>query len=113
MLEMARRVHPNDENVMNAIAHLSASRYAHARNTEASDLEGGYSLRPVSKAILPMVIEAYSEDPESAKAALPWLRSDENITRQLADMLHDLNISRARTVSTFGRFMMMKTPSSD
>jgi len=24
MLEMARRVHPNDENVMNAIAHLSA-----------------------------------------------------------------------------------------
>ena len=54
------------------------------------DLEGGYSLRPVSKAILPMVIEAYTEDPESAKAALPWLRSDEDITRQLADMLHDL-----------------------
>ena len=30
------------------------------------ELEGGYSLRPVSKAILPMVIEAYMEDPESA-----------------------------------------------
>ena len=54
------------------------------------NLEGGYTLRPVSKAILPMVIEAYSEDPESAKAALPWLRSEEDITRQLADMLHDL-----------------------
>ena len=54
------------------------------------DLEGGYSLRPVSKAILPMVIEAYTEDPESAKAALPWLSSDEDITRQLSDMLHDL-----------------------
>ena len=39
------------------------------------DLSGGYGLRPVSKAILPMVIDAYSEDPESAKAALPWLRS--------------------------------------
>ncbi|MAR46950.1 MAG: hypothetical protein CMA41_04010 [Euryarchaeota archaeon] len=54
------------------------------------DLAGGYSLRPVSKAILPMVIDAYSEDSESAKAALPWLRSDEDITRQLSDMLHDL-----------------------
>ena len=54
------------------------------------DLEGGYSLRPVSKAILPMVLDAYSEDPESAKAALPWLKNDEDITRQLADMLHDL-----------------------
>ena len=54
------------------------------------DLSGGYGLRPVSKAILPMVIDAYSEDPESAKAALPWLRSDEDITRQLSDMLHDL-----------------------
>ena len=54
------------------------------------DLTGGYSLRPVSKAILPMVIEAYTEDPESAKAALPWLKNDGNITRQLADMLHDL-----------------------
>ena len=54
------------------------------------DLAGGYSLRPVSKAILPMVIEAYIEDPESARAALPWLKNDEDITRQLADMLHDL-----------------------
>ena len=54
------------------------------------ELEGGYSLRPVSKAILPMVLDAYSEDPESAKAALPWLKNDEDITRQLADMLHDL-----------------------
>ena len=54
------------------------------------ELEGGYSLRPVSKAILPMVLDAYSEDPESAKAALPWLKNNEDITRQLADMLHDL-----------------------
>jgi len=40
------------------------------------DLSGGYGLRPVSKAMLAMVIDASSEDPESAKAALPWLRSD-------------------------------------
>ena len=60
------------------------------RTPNLPDLEGGYSLRPVSKAILPMVIEAYTEDPESAMAALPWLKSNEDITRQLSDMLHDL-----------------------
>ena len=60
------------------------------RTPNLPDLDGGYSLRPVAKAILPMVIEAYTEDPESAKAALPWLKNDEDITRQLSDMLHDL-----------------------
>ena len=47
------------------------------RTPNLPDLDGGYSLRPVAKAILPMVIEAYTEDPESAKAALPWLKNDE------------------------------------
>ena len=60
------------------------------RTPDLPDLDGGYSLRPVSKAILPMVIDAYTEDPESAKAALPWLSNEEDITRQLSDMLHDL-----------------------
>ena len=60
------------------------------RTPDLPALDGGYSLRPVSKAILPMVIDAYTEDPESAKAALPWLSNEEDITRQLSDMLHDL-----------------------
>ena len=61
-----------------------------ARTPELLDLQGEFTLRPVSKAILTSVMEAYVEDPESAKAALPWLRNDRDITRQLSDMLHDL-----------------------
>jgi RimJ/RimL family protein N-acetyltransferase len=60
------------------------------RTPELPNLQGGFTLRPVSKAILSSVMEAYVEDPESAKAALPWLRNDRDITRQLSDMLHDL-----------------------
>ena len=52
-------------------------RDAMPRTPNLPDLDGGYSLRPVAKAILPMVIEAYTEDPESAKAALPWLKNDD------------------------------------
>ena len=61
-----------------------------ARTPELPDVPDGFRLRPVSKAILSSVMEAYLEDPESAKAALPWLRNDRDITRQLSDMLHDL-----------------------
>lgn len=61
-----------------------------ARTPELSTTEGEFVLRPVSKAILTSVMEAYVEDPDSAKAALPWLRNDRDITRQLSDMLHDL-----------------------
>ena len=30
-------------------------------------------LRPISRRILPEVMESYQEDPDAAKAALPWL----------------------------------------
>jgi hypothetical protein len=79
-----------------------------ARTPELLDVQGEFTLRPVSKAILTSVMEAYVEDPESAKAALPWLRNDRDITRQLSDMLHDLeHLSNADRVHS-GRYMMVQ-----
>jgi len=47
-------------------------------------------LVPVSKAILPLLLEAYHEDPEAAQTALPWLDSAHNVQGQLSDMLFDV-----------------------
>jgi len=47
-------------------------------------------LVPVSKAILPLLLEAYHEDPEAAQTALPWLDAAHNVQGQLSDMLFDV-----------------------
>ena len=51
-------------------------------------------LRPVNRRILPEVMEAYMEDPDAAKAALPWLRDGEQARSQIADLMIDLELHR-------------------
>ena len=51
-------------------------------------------LRPISRRILPEVMESYLEDPDAAKAALPWLKEGEKARRQIADLMIDLEIQR-------------------
>ena len=51
-------------------------------------------LRPISRRILPEVMESYLEDPEAAKAAHPWLKEGEKARRQIADLMIDLEIQR-------------------
>ena len=41
-------------------------------------------LRPINRRILPEVMSAYLEDPQAAKAALPWLKEGEEARRQIA-----------------------------
>lgn len=47
-------------------------------------------LVPVSKSILPLLLEAYNEDPKAAQTALPWLNAEFNVQGQLSDMLFDV-----------------------
>ena len=51
-------------------------------------------LRPIARRILPEVMIAYLEDPEAAKAALPWLKEGEEARRQIADLMIDLEMHR-------------------
>ena len=51
-------------------------------------------LRPINRRILPEVMSAYLEDPEAAKAALPWLKEGEEARRQIADLMIDLEMHR-------------------
>ena len=39
-------------------------------------------------------MSAYLEDPEAAKAALPWLKEGEEARRQIADLMIDLEMHR-------------------
>ena len=39
-------------------------------------------------------MQAYLEDPEAAKAALPWLKKGEEARRQIADLMIDLELHR-------------------
>ena len=39
-------------------------------------------------------MQAYFEDPEAAKAALPWLKKGEEARRQIADLMIDLELHR-------------------
>lgn len=48
------------------------------------------TLVPVKKAILPLLLEAYKEDPKAAQVALPWLVPELNVQGQLSDMLFDV-----------------------
>jgi RimJ/RimL family protein N-acetyltransferase len=48
-------------------------------------------LRPVAKGALEAMIEAYHEDAASAQTALPWLDPNDDVRRQLRDMIYDIN----------------------
>ena len=48
------------------------------------------TLRPAANNVLVAMFDAYQEDPEAAQAALPWLDPDEDVRRQLRDMLYDI-----------------------
>ncbi len=47
-------------------------------------------LRPAANNVLVAMFDAYQEDPEAAQAALPWLDPNEDVRRQLRDMLYDI-----------------------
>lgn len=51
-------------------------------------------LRPINRRILPEVMSAYLEDPQAAKAALPWLKEGDEARRQIADLMIDLELHR-------------------
>ena len=47
-------------------------------------------LRPATHGVLVAMFEAYQEDSEAAQTALPWLYPDDDVRRQLRDMLYDI-----------------------
>ena len=47
-------------------------------------------LRPATHGVLVAMFEAYQEDSEAAQTALPWLDPDDDVRRQLRDMLYDI-----------------------
>mgnify|MGYP001177567869 FL=1 len=47
-------------------------------------------LRPANHSVLVAMFEAYQEDSEAAQTALPWLDPNEDVRRQLRDMLYDI-----------------------
>ncbi len=49
-------------------------------------------MRPVHRRLLKSVLEAYQEDPDGVKTALPWLKIDEDISMQMSDFLFELEI---------------------
>ncbi|MDP6869839.1 MAG: GNAT family N-acetyltransferase [Candidatus Poseidoniaceae archaeon] len=51
-------------------------------------------LRPVSRRILPEVMEAFNEDPEAARSALPWLKEGDEARSQIADLMIDLELHK-------------------
>ena len=63
-------------------------------NTPELQVDEKVVLRPVTRRILPEVMEAYTEDPESAKAALPWLTDGIEAHRQITDLMIDLEMHK-------------------
>ena len=50
----------------------------------------GIVLRPATNSVLVSMFEAYQEDAEAAQTALPWLDPNDDVRRQLRDMLYDI-----------------------
>ena len=63
-------------------------------DTPVLEIESHVILRPISRRILPEVMESYYEDPEAAKAALPWLKEGDKARGQVADLMIDLEMHR-------------------
>lgn len=53
-------------------------------------LENGITLNPAKNSILTDLLEVYNEDSVAAQTALPWINPNEDIRRQLRDMLFDI-----------------------
>ena len=47
-------------------------------------------LRPATHGVLVPMFEAYQEDSGAAQTALPWLDPNDDVRRQLRDMLYDI-----------------------
>lgn len=47
-------------------------------------------LQPVNKHVVSSMVEAYHEDTEAAHTALPWLEANDDVRRQLRDMIYDI-----------------------
>lgn len=62
------------------------------RATPSLRLGKEFILRPVHRRLLKSVVEAYHEDPEGVKTALPWLKTEEDISMQMSDFLFELEI---------------------
>ena len=62
------------------------------RATPSLRLGSDFILRPVHRRLLKSVLDAYNEDPEGAKSALPWLKREEDLTHQMSDFLFELEI---------------------
>ena len=62
------------------------------RATPSLRLGGDFILRPVHRRLLKSVLEAYQEDPDGVKTALPWLKINEDISMQMSDFLFELEI---------------------
>ena len=67
-------------------------------------------LRPISRRILPEVMESYLEDPDAAKAALPWLKEGDEARRQIADLMIDLEMHRKGDSIHFWAIHSFKNP---
>ena len=53
-------------------------------------VDQGVVMRPATKAVLVAMFDAYQEDAEAAQTALPWLNPNDDVRRQLRDMLYDI-----------------------
>lgn len=51
-------------------------------------------LKPAASGVLVSMFEAYQEDAEAAQTALPWLDPNDDVRRQLRDMLYDIESQR-------------------
>ncbi len=58
--------------------------------TPVLQVSDSVDLRPATKSILPAMLDAYHEDSEAAQTALPWLDPNDDVRRQLRDMLYDI-----------------------
>lgn len=59
-------------------------------HTPTLSLENGITLNPAKNNILTDLLDTYNEDSVAAQTALPWLNPNEDIRRQLRDMLFDI-----------------------
>ena len=65
-------------------------------------------LKPAASGVLVSMFEAYQEDAEAAQTALPWLDPNDDVRRQLRDMLYDIESQRGTDKLHFGPFIPAK-----
>ena len=60
------------------------------RNTPRLVVDEELVMEPATKSVLVAMFDAYNEDTEAAQTALPWLDPNDDVRRQLRDMLYDI-----------------------